>query len=135
MTLGAHDLALALPDGSMPVHLAAASGHDAALRLLQKLAPGSLRVANNRGLLPAHYAALNGREAALRILHELAPGSLRAANNEGRLPAHSAAHNGHEAALRVLQDRVSTEVTFYFGALSTFLLAYENADAHMICAF
>ena len=101
---GATDLAFPLPDGSVPAHLAAASGREAALRLLQKQAPGSPSVADNKGQLPAHFAAFNGHEAVLCVLHELSPGSLSAGDNNGQLPAHRAAQNGHEATLRVLHD-------------------------------
>ena len=67
---GADHPAMRLSDGSVPAHLAAECGHEAALRVLQDLAPGSLSAADNDGQLPAHAAAYGGQEAALRVLQE-----------------------------------------------------------------
>jgi len=113
--------------GNIPLHCAADSGKEDAIRIL--LDHGALAVinqTNNWGSTPLHRAADSGNEDAIRILLERgALAVINQTNNFTSTPLDFAARSGNEDAIKLLQfcqtlkERAPKE-------MATFLLAFYD---------
>ena len=91
---------LPLNRGKTLLHYAALGGQLALLRQLIAVAPGAVRVADDRRRLPLH----DGSDDAMVLLLEAAPDTATAADCRGKLPLHEAVRRGADRAVRAVID-------------------------------
>eukprot|EP00931_Biecheleriopsis_adriatica_P047466 TRINITY_DN27369_c0_g1_i1.p1 TRINITY_DN27369_c0_g1~~TRINITY_DN27369_c0_g1_i1.p1 ORF type:complete len:326 (-),score=73.82 TRINITY_DN27369_c0_g1_i1:56-1033(-) len=90
--------------GETPLHLAAARGHEQAVRLLVKLgAEVNVVAAEASGVQAVHVAAAGGHESLLRHLVNC-KADAKARDADGLTPVHHAAAGGFDATVRTLVD-------------------------------
>jgi ankyrin repeat protein len=112
--------------GRTPLSWAAASGQEAAMKLLLDTGKVDIDSKDNNGQTPLSYAAWNGREAAMKLLLDTGKVDIDSKDNKGRTPLSLAAANGQEAIVQRLLD-INAEVNSQGGYFSNPLQAASYA--------
>ncbi|RYP78165.1 hypothetical protein DL769_003246 [Monosporascus sp. CRB-8-3] len=91
-------------NGRTPLHLAALTGMDKAVRLLLDRG-ADVKAKDGYGATPLHWAAEGGHEAVTRLLLDSSADVKTRDTHNDATPLHRAAEGGHKAVTRLLLDR------------------------------
>lgn len=114
----------------MPIHLAAASGHQSIVELILKLNPSMLDIPNKHGSTPLHWAARFGHRSMVKFLIRTGSNAIDSVNNSGLLPIHYAAKWGHVSVAKILLQLNPSSIDL--GMLTPFHLAAMECHDSMI---
>jgi ankyrin repeat protein len=95
--------------GRTPLSWAAASGHEAVVKLLVERDDVVADAKDKYGRTPLWWAAASGHEAVVKLLVERDDVVADLKDNDGQTPLSRAAQYGHEAAVKLLVERDDVE--------------------------
>ena len=90
--------------GRTPLSRAAASGHEAVVKLLLETEKVDVNSKDSYGRTPLSWAAGNGHEAVVKLLLETEKVDVDSKATNGRTPLSWAAENGHKAVVKLLEN-------------------------------